>query len=150
MGSCLAQGLAGLNIIHDVGYMDMGMACSTDMLVMGNEAIGMDKRFIRGVEVNPESLARDVIASVGPGGHYLQEDHTFNHFKEQLWRPQLMERRGYDDWEADGSKDMAQRVRERVLEIIETHQPPPLPDKTLQALAAIREAGAKELALLEA
>jgi hypothetical protein len=41
---------------------------------------------------------------------------------------------------------MAQRVRARVLEIIETHQPPALPDKTIQALSALREEGAKELA----
>jgi trimethylamine--corrinoid protein Co-methyltransferase len=146
--SILAQGLAGLNLVHDVGYMDMGMVCSTDMLVMGNETIGMAKRFIRGVEVNAETLARDVIGAVGPGGHYLQEDHTYDHFRQQLWMPQLLERRGYDLWEADGSKSMAQRVRERVLEIIETHQPSPLPDETLQALAAIREEGAKELAQL--
>jgi trimethylamine--corrinoid protein Co-methyltransferase len=143
--SILAQGLAGLNIIHDVGYMDQGMVCSTDMLVMGNEVIGMAKHFIQGMDVNAETLARDVIAGVGPGGHYLQEEHTFAHFKEQLWRPQLLERRGYDDWKAEGSKSMGQRVRERVLEIIETHQPSPLPDKTLQALAAIREKGAEEL-----
>jgi trimethylamine--corrinoid protein Co-methyltransferase len=142
----LAQGLGGLNLIHDVGYMDMGMVCSTDMLVMGNEIIGMAKRFIQGIEVNAETLARDVIAGVGPGGHYLQEDHTFAHFKGQLWRPQLLERRGYDDWKADGSKSMAQRVRERVLEIIETHQPPALPDKTIHALSALREKGAEELA----
>jgi trimethylamine--corrinoid protein Co-methyltransferase len=144
--SILAQGLAGLNIIHDVGYMDMSMICSTDMLVMGDESIGMAKRFIQGIEVNAETLARDIIAAVGPGGHYLQEDHTLDHFKQQLWMPRLLERRSYDDWEADGSKEMAQRVRERVLEIIETHQPSPLPDKTLQALAALREEGARELA----
>jgi trimethylamine--corrinoid protein Co-methyltransferase len=143
--SILAQGLAGLNIIHDVGYMDMGMVCSTDMLVMGNEVIGMAKRFIRGIDVDAETLARDVITAVGPGGHYLQEDHTLAHFKQQLWMPQLFDRRSYEDWKADGSKDMAQRVRERVLEIIDTHQPPPLPKKTIQALATIREEGAKAL-----
>jgi trimethylamine--corrinoid protein Co-methyltransferase len=125
--------------------MDMGMVCSTDMLVMGNEIIGMAKRFIQGIDVDAETLARDVIAAVGPGGHYLQEDHTLAHFKQQLWMPQLFDRRGYEDWEADGAKDMAQRVRERVLEIIDTHQPSPLPEKTIQALIALREEGAKEL-----
>jgi trimethylamine--corrinoid protein Co-methyltransferase len=124
----------------------MGMVCSTDMLVMGDETIAMTKRFIQGIDVNAETLARDVIAAVGPGGHYLQEEHTFDHFKQQLWRPQLLERRDRSDWETDGSKDMAQRVRERVLDILETHQPAPLPEKTIQTLAAIRERGAKELA----
>ena len=64
----LAQGLAGLNLIHDVGYMDNGMVCSTAQLVLGNENIGMAKRFIRGIEVNHKTLARELIAdlSVNP------------------------------------------------------------------------------------
>ncbi|NIV28506.1 MAG: hypothetical protein GWN58_03005, partial [Anaerolineae bacterium] len=57
----LAQGLAGLNLIHDVGYLDGGMVCSAEMLVMGNEVIGMAKRLIQGIRVDVETLARDVI-----------------------------------------------------------------------------------------
>lgn len=143
--SILAQGLAGLNLIHDVGYMDMGMVCSADMLVLGNEGIGMTKRFLRGVEVNTETLARDVIEQVGPGGHYLQEDHTYNLFREELWRPSLLVREGYDDWQQAGSRDMAQRIRERVVEILENHSVPPLADKTVAALAKLRQKGEEEL-----
>ncbi|GAB4446984.1 MAG: trimethylamine methyltransferase MttB [Anaerolineae bacterium] len=141
----LAQGLAGLNLIHDVGYMDMGMVCSQEMLVLGNEIIGMAKRFLRGIEVTPETLARDVVARVGPAGHYLEDDHTYDHFKDQLWRPTLLDRQGRDDWELAGSKDMAARVKEATLSIIETHQPAPLPEKTLAALAELREKGAADL-----
>jgi len=143
--SILAQGLAGLNLIHDVGYMDMGMICSADMLVMGNEAIGMAKRFIRSFEVNTRTLARSVIEQVGPGGHFLQEDHTYDLFREELWRPTLLARQGYDDWEQAGAKDMAQRIRERVVEIIESHQVSPLPDKTVAALTKLRQKGEEEL-----
>ncbi|MEJ2748773.1 MAG: trimethylamine methyltransferase family protein [Anaerolineae bacterium] len=142
----LAQGLGGLNLIHDVGYMDMGMICSADMLLMGNEIVGMARRFMRGIEVNPETLARDVIARVGPGGHYLEDDHTFDHFRDQLWRPSLLARYGRDDWQAAGSKDMAQRVHERVLEILDSHKAPPLPDAIAGVLADLREKGAAELA----
>jgi len=144
--SILAQGLAGLNLIHDVGYMDRGMICSAEMLVMGNEVIGMAKRFIRGIEVTAETLARDVIAQVGPGGHFLQEDHTYDHFKKELWLPELMARESYNDWQQAGAKDMAQRVNEKVIELAENHQAPLLPDKTLAALAQLKERGAAELA----
>jgi trimethylamine--corrinoid protein Co-methyltransferase len=48
----LAQGLAGLNLIHDVGYMDMSMACAGEQLVMGNDVIGMAKRFLQGMEIS--------------------------------------------------------------------------------------------------
>jgi trimethylamine--corrinoid protein Co-methyltransferase len=142
----LAQGLGGLNLIHDVGYMDMGMVCSVEMLVLGDEIVGMARRFLRGIEVIPETLARDVIARVGPGGHYLEDDHTFDHFREQLWNPSLLARNGRDDWQAAGSKEMAQRIHERVLEILDSHEAPPLPDAVVKTLADLREKGAAELA----
>jgi trimethylamine--corrinoid protein Co-methyltransferase len=142
----LAQGLGGLNLIHDVGYMDMGMICSTDMLVLGDEIVGMARRFMRGIEVNPETLARDVIARVGPGGHYLEDDHTFDHFRQQLWNPSLLTRFGREEWKAAGSKDMAQKVHEKVLEILNSHQAPPLPDAVVSTIASLREKGAAELA----
>jgi trimethylamine--corrinoid protein Co-methyltransferase len=143
--SILAQGLAGLNLIHDVGYIDNGMACSTAQLVLGNESIGMTKRFIRGIEVNREALALEVIEKVGPGGHYLDQDHTYNHFKTESWMPDLMVRSAYDDWQNQGAKDMAARIQEKLEDIIKNHQPPPLADKTLAALSEIKKKGAKEL-----
>lgn len=143
--SILAQGLAGLNLIHDVGYMDNGMVCSTEMLVMGNEVIGMTKRFVRGIEVTPETLARDVIEKVGPGGHFLLENHTYEHFRNELWMPTLLTRQPYDTWVQQGAKDMSQRVLERVREIIETHKPPALGDKTRAVLEQLKVKGEKEL-----
>jgi trimethylamine--corrinoid protein Co-methyltransferase len=143
--SILAQGLAGLNLIHDVGYMDMAMVCSAEMLVLGDEVIGMTKHFIRGVDLSAETLARDVIENVGPGGHFLDQDHTYEHFRKELWTPRLLTRQPYDIWREGGSKDMSQRVAERVIEILETHPVPPLPDKTLAALEKLKISGEKEL-----
>jgi trimethylamine--corrinoid protein Co-methyltransferase len=141
----LAQGLAGLNLIHDVGYLDSGMVCSAEMLVMGNEVIGMAKRFIRGIEVSAETLARDVIEKVGPGGHFLQEKHTVRHMRNELWMPALLARQHRDVWQAEGARDMSQRVGERVRELVERHQVTPLPDKTLAALEALKRKGEEEL-----
>ena len=144
--SILAQGLAGLNLIHDVGYIDNGMACSTAQLVLGNESIGMAKRFIRGIEVNSETLALEVIEKVGPGGHYLDQDHTFNHFRSESWMPELMVRSAYDEWHSQGAKDMADRIQEKLEDIVKNHQAPALSDKILAALAEIKKKGEKELA----
>jgi trimethylamine--corrinoid protein Co-methyltransferase len=141
----LAQGLAGLNLIHDVGYMDSGMVCSAEMLVMGNEVIGMAKRFIAGIRVDAETLGRDVIEGVGPGGHYLQEKHTVRHMRQELWMPELMARQHRDVWQAEGAKDMAQRVRERLHDLIDSHQVRPLPDQTLVALDRLKRAGEAKL-----
>jgi trimethylamine--corrinoid protein Co-methyltransferase len=141
----LAQGLAGLNLIHDVGYLDGGMVCSAEMLVMGNEVIGMTRRFIQGISVNTDTLARDVIEEVGPGGHYLQETHTVRHLREELWMPALMTRQHRAIWEAEGSKDMEQRVADRAREFATGHQALPLPDDTLAALDRLKRKGEAEL-----
>jgi len=143
--SILSQALAGLNLVHDVGYLDMAMVCSPAQLVLGNEAIGWAKRFIRGIEVNRETLAREVIAAVGPGGHFLQQQHTLDHFRKELWRPQVLPRQHYTNWEKSGAKDMYQRIQERLKDIIENHKAPPLPDNTLAALQDIKQRGEKEL-----
>jgi trimethylamine--corrinoid protein Co-methyltransferase len=143
--SILAQGLAGLNLVHDVGYMSSGMVCSAAQLMLGDENIGMAKRFIRGIEVNRETLAREVIEKVGPGGHFLDQDHTYNHFKNELWRPSLMTRSAYADWQSQGAKDMAVRIQEKLEDIVKNHEAPALPDKTRSALKAIRQKGEKEL-----
>ena len=105
----------------------------------------MTKRLTRGIEVTKETLARDVIQKVGPGGHFLLEDHTYNHFKKELWIPKLLTRQPYETWQSQGSKAMEARVKERVKEILDTHRVPSLPDKTLSALEKLKTKGEKEL-----
>ena len=129
-----------------MGYIDNGMACSTQQLILGNENIGMAKRFIRGIEVNQETLARELIAKVGPGGQFLTEKHTFKHFKNELWMPKLNTRKAYEEWERQGSKDMAERIQEKLDHILAHHQAPQLPDQTLATIRDIRERGVKALA----
>jgi trimethylamine--corrinoid protein Co-methyltransferase len=143
--SCLAQALGGINLIHDVGYLDMGMICSAEMLVMGDEVVGMVKRFLKGIEVNSETLAREIIEKVGPGGNFLQEDHTYQYFRKEHWMPTLMTRQQYDAWQQDGQKTMGHRVQERIRQILETHKVSPLPDSVLEELTRLKREGEKEL-----
>jgi len=129
--------LSGANLIHDVGYLESGLLGSYDMLVMSNEAIGMAKRLLQGVTVTPETLAVDVIERVGPGGHYLTQEHTRHHFRNELWLPTLMDRQQRRSWDASGSKTMAERVRAKVLHILEHHEPLPIPEEVEARLKEI-------------
>ncbi len=132
--SVTVAALSGANLIHDVGYLESGLLGSFDMLVMSNEVIGMAKRILSGVTVTPETLAVDVIERVGPGGHYLTEEHTRQHFKTELWFPTLMDRQQRRGWEASGKKTMAERVRAKVKDILEHHQPLPIPAEVEERL----------------
>lgn len=135
--SIAISGLSGANLIHDVGYLESGLDGSYDVLVMSNEIIGMVKRILRGITVDPEHLALEVINRVGPGGHYLSEDHTLEHFRTEFWMPELLDRSNWETWQANGAKSLGQRVHERVRELIETFEPEPIPANIENKLKAI-------------
>jgi trimethylamine--corrinoid protein Co-methyltransferase len=129
--------LSGANLIHDVGYLESGLSGSYDMLVMSDEIISMVKHILRGITVDDDHLATDVIESVGPGGHFLAEDHTLAHFKEEFWFPGLLDRTRWADWEAGGSRTLGRRVRARVKHILEHFEPRPLDPKVEKKLRDI-------------
>ena len=135
--SVAVAALSGANLIHDVGYLESGLIGSYDMLVMSDEIIGMVKHILRGIAVDDEHLALHVIDRVGPGGHYLADDHTLKHFKTEFWYPTLLDRARWEDWEAAGAKSLGQRVREKVLDIIENFEPEPLDADVEAGLKAI-------------
>ena len=116
--------LIGGNMIHDVGYLDSGLTSSMELMVSCDEIIDMLKRILRGIPVNDHTMALDVMAAVGPAGHYLEHDHTFDLFKTEIWPPKLIDRQRWDDWKASGSKRYGERVNQRVKEILETETEP--------------------------
>ena len=144
--SCLMNGLAGINLVHDPGFLDSGMVGSLEMLVMTDEILGMVKRLLKGIRVDDETIARDVIHQVGPGGHFLAEEHTLKHLNEQHWHPTLMTRSFYDQWMAEGEKSMGDRVKEKALKVLKDYVPEPLSDDVLNRLSYIRERSVAERA----
>jgi trimethylamine--corrinoid protein Co-methyltransferase len=125
--SILAAGLSGANLIHDIGFLESALIGSHEMVVLSDEVVGMVKRFLRGVRVDDETLALDLIKEVGPGGNFIAADHTAEHFRGEFWFPSLLDRSKYDAWEAAGKHTLGDRIRARVREIIATHAVPPLP-----------------------
>jgi len=125
--SVLVALLGGNNLVHDVGYLEAGLTTSPEMIVFSAETIAMMRRFMDGFKLDAESLAVDVIDQVGPGGDFLSVDHTFEHFQE-MWEPTLFTRQRAEEWIAEGSKRLGDRLREKTITIIEEHQPEPLPD----------------------
>lgn len=131
--------LVGGNMIHDVGYLEQGLTSSMKQMVASDEIIDMVKRIRRGIPVDDSTMALDVMDEVGPGGHYLDHDHTYDRFKTEIWRPKLIDRNNYEMWEAMGSKTYGDRVQERVLEIIDAEEEPILDEQMYKELRRICE-----------
>jgi len=138
--SILMAAQSGANMVHDVGYTASGQVGSLDQLVMGDEIIGMVKRIMRGIQVDDEHLAVDVVDEVGPGGHFLGEDHTVKHFRDETWFPTLINRMRYDGWKSQAnSSTMGERIKEKVHDIVENHEVKPLSDEVKAKIDEIIE-----------
>jgi trimethylamine:corrinoid methyltransferase-like protein len=133
----LNAALDGCNLIHDCGYIGQGFVASPEMILFADEVIAMVKRYMRGFEVDDEHLAMDVIRKVGPGGHFLSEKHTLDHFKEEHWRPTLFNRENLANWIKKGKKTVDQKLLEKAAEILKNHKPEPLPQAVKGKLDAI-------------
>ena len=86
--------------------------------------------------LDAEALALEVIDRVGPGGDFLTEKHTLNHFRE-LWQPALFDRRRFEEWVAAGGLPLGRRLQERTVALIEEHEPEPLPPGVHEEVAYI-------------
>ncbi|NLT68082.1 MAG: trimethylamine methyltransferase [Acidobacteria bacterium] len=126
---CVASALFGANMVHDVGLMDHATMISPELMVLTNEIIDMTGVILRRVEISDKTLALDVIDQVGPGGSYLAEEHTYEHFGK-FWVPRVFDRsRTAGSGTVRHSEEL---LRERTLKLLFEHTPPPM-DEGLKA-----------------
>ncbi len=137
--SCFYSALTGGDLTHDVGYTESAMTGSVFQLAAMDEAIGYARRITRGIEVNEDTLAVDVIHKVGPNNHYLREPHTRRYFKSEFWYPKLHDRRNFEEWEMMGRTTMKDRTVDRVRDILATHQPSPIKSDTERVIQEVLE-----------
>ena len=119
--------MAGSNLNHDVGYLDFGRTGSLDMIVILNEVIDQVRRLYRGIPVNDSTLALDVIKEVGADGNFLVHMHTLEHMQTTQWRPELINRAGFEKWEADGAASLLDRAKKKCQKVLQEHRPISIP-----------------------
>jgi len=128
--------LSGANLVHDAGYVESGMTCSYEMIVICDEIIGYVRRLLGGIEVSPETLALDTIDKVGPGGDYLMTDHTLRHYKS-CWYPNILDRRNHESWDRAGRPSALETARAIARTAVARPPTDPLPAPILETLNGI-------------
>jgi trimethylamine---corrinoid protein Co-methyltransferase len=126
MMTALFAACAGVEVIHDAvgGLLGGAMCFSAVQMAMDNEFCQMIARTMRGIEVNPDTLALDVIAAVGAGGNFLSEMHTVKHYRKEHFLPKLLNRTSVNDWYAGAANEgMMERARGQVSRILSEHHP---------------------------
>ena len=128
--------LSGNNLVHDIGYVESGMTCSHEMIVLCDEIIDFVRRLTGGIELSAETLALETIDEVGPGGDYLTTEHTLRHYKN-CWYPKLFDRFSHQSWSAAGSPSIVQTARAAARDAIANHCPEPLAEATRETLHSL-------------
>lgn len=116
--------LAGSNFIHHAaGMLESMKAVAYEQFVIDDEIIGMALRLLRGIQIDEETLALDVLREAGPAGNFLSSMHTVKFMRQEYFRQALADRQSREAWEKSGSLDGRERARRRAKEILGAHAP---------------------------
>jgi trimethylamine--corrinoid protein Co-methyltransferase len=118
--------LAGADFLFGAGLLDSVQIMSLEELVIADEVFGMATRLLRGVAVDRETLAVDLVKKLGFRGDYLFEQHTREHVRE-LWQARLGETGTYESWQSAGSPRLEDKAR-AAAEGILASPPPEFPE----------------------
>jgi trimethylamine--corrinoid protein Co-methyltransferase len=130
----LMAALGGANLIMNAtgGALEPGVgAMSFEKAVIDNDVAGMVSRILEGIDVSDETLAFDIISKVGPGGHYLAQEHTRQLFPREHFVPEVSDRKDRGSWVKAGSKDIREIARDRAKQVLKEHRVEPL-DRTVK------------------
>jgi trimethylamine--corrinoid protein Co-methyltransferase len=112
----LLAAMGGSNYVHHAaGMLESMIAVAFEQFVIDDEIIGMSCKALKGIDVDPEHLALEVIDSVGPGGNFMMSPHTLKHMRQEYFDGNgVTDAKSRDNWEKEGSQDAFTRAREFV------------------------------------
>ena len=141
MSSMLLPVLAGAVGIGTVGHLENAVTFSPLQLVIDNEMVRYVRRAIRTPwVVDDETLATELIHAVGPGGNFLSELHTAEHFRDEVFLSPLLPVRPWADaHDKPDEFDQTRKARQIAADLWRQPEEPVLSDEQIRAIDAIVE-----------
>jgi len=133
-------------MIYGLGMLESGITFDFGQLVLDAEFARMIKHTVKGIAVDDETLAVDVIREVGASGNFLVQKHTMKHMRSQS-QPEFIDRSMREAWERKGSLQAHEKAMQKVKHILETHKPEPLPRDVPDKIRAIVVETEKEMGI---
>jgi trimethylamine--corrinoid protein Co-methyltransferase len=116
---------------YPVGILAGGKTFCPEEAMLELEIAKTIHKLYGGLVVNDETLAVDVIQSVGIAGNFLAHDHTLKHFREALLISRIFDR------SAGAQEDVLKRANRMWKEILATAVPYALPEDKGREIARI-------------
>ena len=123
--------------LMDGMQLDMDLVVDFPDLVFCDDCMAAVRRMAAKLVVDEDTLAFETMKSVGPGGAFLNQDHTFSYFRRELWIPELFERRNWDLWEQDGAKNIFEIAQEKTMAMLAAEPPPLLAQEKQDLIDAV-------------
>lgn len=133
-------GLAGAEFVTGIGLSNTYTLLYPESIILDADIYHRARYQLMRQNISPEDLALDVIADIGPGGHFLGHRHTRVHMRRAL-KPSIVHEAG-----PDGKyRDPVEAARDKAAWILKNYQPEPLEDAQRKELRRILAAADHEL-----
>lgn len=144
MMGMLVAGLAGHRGVCSLGCL--GEAYSHVQLVIDNDIAGTVRRLLRGIDVNEEEIALDLMLEAGIGGNYLDHpEQIMDQVSRNYHRPGVFDRSQFSMWSRSGSTTVTDRANEKVKELLAEEHRQYLTDDQIAEMDALIEEADREL-----
>jgi trimethylamine--corrinoid protein Co-methyltransferase len=120
-------------ILHACGQLGSYISMSFEKWILDEEVCRTLRRVLTAMDINVESIDVDTIKSLGSDGNYLTHPTTFKHCR-RLYQPQLFTRDDYQKWESKGSRCVADKTEQLLVERLAGYEKPPIDQGLEQAL----------------
>jgi len=119
---------------HSAGWNEAGMHCSMAKFIVDAEQCAMAYRMAEGIQWDDFDEALKAVRDIGPGGHYLGHDHTLANFQKAFFMPKLFDNNSYEQWVAEGSKNITERALNEASALLNSYEEPTLDAAANEAL----------------
>jgi trimethylamine---corrinoid protein Co-methyltransferase len=119
--------LGGVNfVLHAAGWLEGGLSMGYEKFVLDDDQLGAWHAFAPGVDLSPNGQALDAMLTNDPGVHFLGHAHTLANFESAFWRSAVADNASFEQWEAEGSHDAAQRANAVWKRKLAEYEAPPI------------------------
>jgi trimethylamine--corrinoid protein Co-methyltransferase len=101
-----------------LGSINRNLTLSYEQVLLDIELIQNVNHILKGITVNKNTLAEDIIDQVGHGGSFIEHEHTFENYKNEFWFPKYHFRGKWEEWIENGAKTPLEIAHEQVKEIL--------------------------------
>jgi len=135
MMSMMSAVQSGANyILHSAGFLDGLLSMSYEKFMLDTDVCGALHAYLKGFEVNEETLGFDALAEGGPGAHMFGAQHTLRHYQSAYWDSGLNDDQPWESWDEQGGEDSMVRANRKWKQVLRAYEAPPLDQATDAAL----------------